>query len=377
MKRVIVSVINDLSTDQRVHKTCKTIHALDFEVMLVGRKQRNSLPLRSRRYHTKRMFLFFEKGALFYIEYQIRLFFYLLFQRSDVLVSNDLDTLLPNYLISKLKRKPLVYDTHELFCEVPELQNRPFKRKLWKAIERHIFPKLKYVFTVNESIATIYREEYKVDIHVVRNVPLFYLQDSPVRRTKRELGIPEDKKIILLQGAGININRGAEEAVQAMQYLDNAVLLIIGSGDVIEYLKSLTNELNLGSKVLFIGKLPFQELRQYTQQADLGLTLDKPSNLNYKFSLPNKLFDYIHAGVPVLSSNLPEIQKIIYTYNIGECIDGHDPQSIAKKISTMLQGETVYQVWKKNTKIAAENLNWELEEQQLIAVYKQFRSRVV
>lgn len=373
MKRVIVSVINDLSTDQRVHKTCNTIHSLGFEVMLVGRKQRRSLPLQSRRYKVKRMLLLFEKGPFFYLEYQLRLFLYLLFSPSDILVSNDLDTLLPNYLISKLKKKILVYDTHELFCEVPELQNRPFKRNLWKYIERRIFLKLKHVFTVNESIAAIYREEYKVDIHVVRNVPLLHHQNTIVKRSKKELGIPEDKKIVLLQGAGININRGAEEAVQAMQYLDDIVLLIIGSGDVIDLLKQLSQNLNLGSKVLFIPKVPFQELRLYTLYADLGLTLDKSTNLNYKFSLPNKLFDYIHSEVPVLSSDLPEIRKIIYTYNIGECIDGHDPQAIAKKISTMLHEETNYQVWKKNTKIAAENLNWEKEEQQLIAVYLQFR----
>lgn len=372
MKKVIVSVINDLSTDQRVHKTCNTLHALGYDVLLVGRKQRKSQPLLPRRYKSKRMFLFFEKGMFFYIEFQIRLFFYLLFHHSNVLVSNDLDTLLPNYLISTLKRQPLVYDTHELFCEVPELQHRPLKRKIWKSVERFIFPRLKHVFTVNDSIATLYKDEYKVNVGVVRNVPLLSGQNNTSKKTKQQLGIPLDKKIIILQGAGINVNRGAEEAVEAMQYLDNAVLLIIGSGDVIDLLKRLTVELHLSAKVLFIGKIPFQELRYYTQHADLGLTLDKGTNLNYKYSLPNKLFDYIHAGVPVLSSDLTEIKKIITSYDIGDCIDKHDPEHIAKKISTMLKEEAILQVWKKNTKIAAENLNWEKEEQQLIAVYKQF-----
>ncbi len=373
MKKVIVSVINDLSTDQRVHKVCNTLHTMGYEVLLVGRKQRASLPLSPRRYKVKRMSLFFEKGILFYASYQLRLFLLLLFKKPDILVSNDLDTLLPNYLISKLKRTFLVYDTHELFCEVPELQHQPVKRGIWKFIERKIFPKLKYVFTVNDSIAAIYREEYAVDIAVVRNVPLLVKQTSFVKKTKNDLGIPEDKKIIILQGAGINVNRGAEEAVEAMQYVDNAVLLIIGSGDVIHLLKKLTVDLHLSHKVLFIGKIPFQQLSQYTQHADLGLTLDKGTNLNYKYSLPNKLFDYIHAGVPVLSSDLVEIKKIITTYDIGDCVDRHEPEHIGKKISTMLHEETILQVWKKNTKIAAENLNWEKEEQQLIAVYKQFR----
>lgn len=373
MKKVIVSVINDLSTDQRVHKTCNTIHTLGYDVLLVGRKQRKSQPLLPRRYKVKRMSLLFEKGVLFYLEYQIRLFFYLLVNKADVLVSNDLDTLLPNYMISKLKRSILVYDTHELFCEVPELQHRRFKRGLWKFIERMIFPRLKHVFTVNDSIAAIYSNEYRVPVRVVRNVPLLSGQTNFTKKSKRQLGIPEDKKIILLQGAGINVNRGAEEAVEAMQFVDNAVLLVIGGGDVIELLKQLTVQLQLSAKVLFIDKLPFQELRQYTQHADLGLTLDKNTNLNYRYSLPNKLFDYIHAGVPVLSSDLVEIKKIITTYDIGDCIDRHEPEHIAKKISTMLAEETILQFWKKNTKIAAENLNWEKEEQQLIAVYKQFR----
>lgn len=373
MKKVIVSVINDLSTDQRVHKTCNTIHSLGYEVLLVGRKQRKSQPLLPRRYKVKRMSLLFEKGMLFYIEYQIRLFFFLLAHKADVLVANDLDTLFPNYLISKLKRSVLVYDTHELFCEVPELQHRPLKKRIWKFMERMVFPRLKYVFTVNDSIAAIYSKEYNVPVQVVRNVPLLSNQSNFVKKSRKQLGIPEGKKIILLQGAGINVNRGAEEAVEAMQYIDDAILMIIGAGDVIELLKQLTVNLDLSAKVIFIDKLPFQELRQYTQHADLGLTLDKGTNLNYKYSLPNKLFDYIHAGVPVLSSDLIEIKKIISTYDIGDYIDRHEPEHIAKKISTMLHEETILQFWKKNTKIAAENLNWEKEELQLIAVYKRFQ----
>lgn len=372
MKKIIVSVINDLSTDQRVHKVCNTLHKLGYDVTLVGRKQRTSTPLMPRRYKVKRMVLLFEKGPLFYAVFQFRLFFFLLSQRSAVLVSNDLDTLLPNFLVSKLKRNVLVYDTHELFCEVPELKQHAIKRRIWKFIERCIFPHLKYVFTVNDSIAEIYRKEYNVPVQVVRNVPMLADQYTNSKKTKRQLGIPEGKKVIILQGAGINVNRGAEEAVEAMRFIDNAILLIVGGGDVIHLLKKLTQDLHVTDKVIFTGKVPFQELREYTHHADLGLTLDKDTNLNYKFSLPNKLFDYIQAGVPVLSSDLIEIKKIITTYDIGDCIEKHDPEHIAKKISTMLREETILQFWKKNTKIAAEQLNWEREEKHLIAVYRQF-----
>ena len=141
-----------------------------------------------------------------------------LFQKVDVLVANDLDTLLPNYLNSKLKGAHLVYDSHELFCEVPELQSNPTKKKIWKRLERWISPKLKNVFTVNDSIAKIYSDEYKVDVKVVRNIPLLSNRVSFKKISKQELGIPSDKKIIVLQGAGINVDRGAEEAVEAPHY---------------------------------------------------------------------------------------------------------------------------------------------------------------
>lgn len=372
MKKVIISVINDLSTDQRVHKVCSTLHKLGYSVTLVGREQRNSLFLAKRDYKTKRMFLFFEKGPFFYAEYQIHLFLYLLFHRSDVLVSNDLDTLLPNYLISKIKSANLVYDSHELFCEVPELQANPKKKSIWKRLEKWIFPKLKNVFTVNDSIAKIYGDEYKMKLKVVRNIPLLSNQLKIQKLSKSDLGLPLEKKIIVLQGAGINVDRGAEEAVESMQYVNDAVLVIIGSGDVMDILKQMVIDLKLNDKVKFIGKVTFEKLLQYTHHADLGLTLDKDTNVNYRYSLPNKLFDYIHAGVPILASNLVEIRQLIFQYNIGDCIDNHTPQHIADKINHILNDTETLQMWEKNTKIAATELNWENEEQQLIAVYKKF-----
>tara|TARA_B100000508_G_scaffold141092_1_gene146460 strand:- start:130044 stop:130991 length:948 start_codon:yes stop_codon:yes gene_type:complete len=310
------------------------------------------------------MRLLFKKGALFYAFFNLRLFFFLLFRRSDILLSNDLDTLLANFIASRIKRKArLVYDSHELFTEVPELTSRPKVRKVWLRIEKWIFPKLKYVYTVNQSIAEIYQNRYNKDVGVIRNVSRLWKPKTI--EPKEELKIPVNKKMIILQGAGINIDRGGEEAVEAMQYIENAVLFIVGSGDVIGQLKQTVRELSLKEKVFFVDRVPYDNMMNYTYHADIGLTLDKDTNPNYKYSLPNKVFDYIHTETPVISSNIIEIKRIIQKYNMGKIIDDHNPKHLASTISEVLVNDELLEELKKNCKIASQHENWEKEKKKL------------
>ena len=368
-KTVIVSVINDLVSDQRVHRTCITLHEMGLDVCLVGRQMSESVKLKPRKYKTHRMKLFFEYGALFYAEYNFRLFLYLFFHRYSVLHSNDLDTLLANYIAKKFKGGNLVYDSHEYFLEVPELAKRPFVKKIWGGIERFIFPKLKHVFTVNKSIADIYKKQYGVGLKIMRNLPVSKKSYNILVKSRAELGLPKDKKIILLQGAGINVDRGSEEILEAMQWID-AVFLIVGSGDVLPQLKYLVKSLKLEHKVVFTGRVPFEQLMEYTSVADVGVTLDKDTNLNYKFSLPNKLFDYIHAGLPVIASNLIEVKRIVNEFEVGLVLTNHNPVEMAQEISGFLQNERLFSQTKINTSKAKSLLNWEIEKQVLIKEYE-------
>lgn len=354
MKRVLVSVINDLVTDQRVHRTCSLLVEEGFEVELVGRVQKNSLELKTRIYKCTRMKLFFEKGALFYTEFNIRLFLLLLSRKKALLFSNDLDTLLPNYLVSKLKRQKLVYDAHEYFTEVPELEGRRFVKKIWSAIEGFVLKRMESIITVNDSIAKLYYDKYGLEVKVVRNVPFSF--KSQAARKKENL--------LILQGAGINIDRGGEELVQAMQWIQGE-LWIVGSGDALPILKSLVEELGLKEKVLFKGKVSLDELKNLTLQAEIGFTLDKPTNINYLYSLPNKLFDYLQASCAVISSNLPELKRIIEEHEVGDIISEVVPQIIAEKVNALLSDRERLHLYQKNALKAAEKLNWENEKLKL------------
>lgn len=358
MKRAIVSVTNDLSTDQRVAKTCAVLKLLDYEVLLVGRKLHDSVPI-SQNYPVKRFKLLFNTSFLFYAEYNIRLFFFLLFTKKSILVANDLDTLLANFWISKLQKKPLVYDSHEIFTEIPELMDRPFVKKFWSRIENTIVPKLKHMIVVSESIATFYHKKYGVSPKVIRNLPL-----------ASELSIGKwpfndnDKKVILYQGA-INIGRGLELMIDTIPLLEDYIFVIAGSGDIIEQLKERVSEKKLSHQVFFLGRISPVELKRLTPLADIGVSLEEDMGLNYRYALPNKLFDYIQAEIPVIVSNLPEMSRIVTEYKVGKVLNNRTPEKLADLILS-----TDKKSYVNSLQEAKKELQWSTEREKLIPIFK-------
>lgn len=366
-KKVILSVTNDLYTDPRVDKVCRSLLSFGFEVLLIGRKYTDSPTLPSRPYPCKRMRLLFRKGPCFYAEYNLRLFFYLLFLKSDILVANDLDTLLPNLLVSKLKKKKLVYDAHEYFCGLAEIEDRRFVKACWLSIEKICFPRLKHIITVCQSIAELYEEQYKIPVKIVRNIPLS--SHPPLTETKQSLHLPEDKTIIILQGNAIHFNRGGEELIEAMPLVDKAFLLIIGAGNAISYLKQRVNELQIENKVNFLNRMSADKLYNYTYLSDIGITFDKDISLNHRFSLPNKLFEYIQAETPFITTDLPERRRIIENYQVGKIISDLKPETIANAINEWIEHKDEYIKYKENCTKANRLLTWENEEKILKELY--------
>ncbi|MDA3882734.1 MAG: glycosyltransferase [Bacteroidales bacterium] len=360
-QRIILCVSNDLVTDNRLHKICTSLHNNGFELTLIGRKLAHSKPVPNTPYQTKRMRLLWTKGPLFYVTLNIRLFLNLLFSQADIFTANDLDTLLAVFCAGKIRRKKIVYDSHEYFTEVPELHDKQIQKKIWEHIESYIFPKLKYCSTICQSIAYIYSKKYCVPVQVIRNVPETHTPQTP----KKITGI--HKPFLIYQGA-INKGRGIETMIDAMQYINTLQLVIIGSGDIFDKILTRISTQKLQSKIICTGQISYSELPAYTQGASIGLSLEEDIGLNYHYALPNKIFDYIHAHIPILVSDLPEMRNIVTQYTCGEIVYSRDPKDIAQQIKKMYE-PALYQKYVEKSVYAAQTLNWEQEEIKLLELY--------
>ena len=367
-KRITISVISDLTTDQRVIRISETLQEMGFEVSVIARSFHNSLPLGNYTFKANRIKCHFRKGILQYAEFNFKLFFKLLFCKTDYLLANDLDILIPNFVCSRLRSKKIIYDTHEYFTGVPELKDSHAKRKVWKLAEDFIFPKLKTVYTVNDSVKNKYQEEYKNHISVVRNVP--------VTTSYTKIEMPEkwkNKTVLMMQGAGINVGRGGMELLEAMKYLpEKFMLVMIGSGTQWEDIKQKKVDWNLTDRVEMIDKLPPEKLKGYTPLAHIGFSLDSFNDLNCLYNLPNKIFDYMHAGVPVIATAIPEVKRIIDEYQCGISLESNEPKMIAAAINKLMADEEAYNFYKNNCSIAAKELCWENESKKLKAIYDPF-----
>lgn len=363
MKRIICTVTNDLSYDQRMIRICSSLANAGYKVTLLGREFGHSKSLTRQPYQQKRLHLFFNKGKLFYLEYNLRLFILLLFTKFDIVNAVDLDTLAPGFLVSRLRKKICVYDAHEYFTEVPELVERPLAKKAWEKLADFILPQLNYCYTVGDCLSQIFLQKYGVQFQVIRNLP-FNQNSNKFNMASK----PESPFIVLYQGA-LNDGRGLEEAIQAMAFLRDVELWLAGEGDLSNDLRNLAAKMELGEKVKFLGKLRPDELKPITEKAHLGLNLLKKKGLNYFYSLANKAFDYIQAGVPSLNMDFPEYSKINEAYAVFILVKNLEPSTIAQEIEMIKKDKSRYANLVENCKKAAIHFTWENEEQKLFDFY--------
>lgn len=358
MKRVIVSVTNNLVTDQRVERVCQSLHNWGFEVLLVGREW-PQIPISSRDYSCKLIKNLFNRKFFFYAEYNIRLFFFLLFRKTDILLANDLDTLPANYFAAKIKRCKLIFDSHEYFSETPEVYQRRFVRNFWLFIEKMMIGACDNYYTVSGKLAEIYMNRYGIKFNVIRNLPVF--QPWSIGGSSG--------KIIIYQGS-VNVGRGLELMLRALKLLPDANLVIAGDGPELWKLKEMASSLQLTGRVRFTGNLLPFKLKELTKTASVGISIEEAMGKSYFVALPNKLFDYIQAGIPVLTSNLPEMAAVVKQYEVGMILEERTPENLASVLDYMLSNEEKRLYWREKTAIARQELCWEKEEIKLKELFK-------
>ncbi|MFN3404411.1 MAG: glycosyltransferase [Cytophagaceae bacterium] len=359
MKRILFTVTNDLTYDQRMHRICSTLSEAGFQVTLIGRKRRSSVPLTDKSYLQKRLACIFQKGKLFYLEFNIRLLFHLLFKKADIMCAIDLDTIIPVYIVTKIRRTVMVYDAHELFTEVPEVIRRPAVRRIWLQVEKIIVPKLKYAYTVSENLQRIFSERYSVRFGLIRNVPV--RKNYVVNNEKAE-------RYIIYSGA-VNEGRGIEYLLDVMAETD-CRLVIAGDGDILENMKALAREKGIEDKVEFRGYVQPGDLQKLISEAYIGVNLLENKGLSYYYSLANKFFDYIQAGIPQLTVDFPEYAAINKRYQVAHLVP-MKIEEIKNGLRKLLDDRDYYDHLVRNCKAAAEEYNWEREKITLVNFYKQ------
>jgi glycosyltransferase involved in cell wall biosynthesis len=359
LKKIIFTVTNDLCFDQRMGRICNSLQGAGFRVTLVGINSPRVDKLDKKSYDQERIKCWFIKGKLFYLEFNIRLFFFLLFYKMDAICAIDLDTILPVLWVSTLKGIPRIYDAHELFCEMKEVVSRPFVYRCWKCIERYAVPKFPNGYTVSKPIAEEFEAMYGVHYSIIRNTPVLRPLPTGIKK----------KGYTLYQGA-VNEGRSFETLIPAMRNVDFP-LIICGDGNFISQARDLVEKNKLKERIVFKGMLPPDQLIKYTEGAKVGITLFDNTGRSNFYSLANRFFDYMHSGIPQLCVNFPAYAEINEKFRVALLINNLEPDTISNALNNLLTNDVLYQELESNCLKARQVYNWQEEEKKIIVLYKQ------
>lgn len=339
-------------------RICTSLAGAGYAVTLVGRKLPASIPLQLHAFQQKRLSCFFKKGALFYAEYNLRLFFYLLFQKAHAICAIDLDTILPVLFVTTIKRSRRIYDAHEFFTEMKEVRTRPFIKKCWSAVERFAVPKFSYGYTVSQGLADAFNAQYNRNYEVIRNLPVLKPLDPDIQK----------QNFLLFQGA-VNEARGFEFLVPALKKIPYR-LVVCGDGNFMPQLKALISEHDVADKVDLRGMMLPEDMWPVAQQAALGLGLAEKEGINQFYALPNKFTDYMHAGLPQLAMNFPEYRKINDAFPVAILLDELSVDAIVRAVNSVMDNEALLRSLRENALRARLIYCWEAEEKKLLSFYR-------
>jgi len=302
-----------------------------------------------------------------YIEFLIRSFFR--YRRTDIFHCSDIYPLPIAVLLRTFNSKAkIIYDANEYETETNGL--RGIAKIVKRLLERTLIKKVDAVITVSKSIARIYASDYDIkEPYLVLNTPK-YTKCVKENKFREEFNIPDNKTILLYQGS-LWQGKGIKDIIRSIAYIKSDICVIfMGHGTMVDYIK--------GKAVISPGKIYYKpavspfEILKYTASADIGLCLLRNTCLSYYYSLPNKLFQYLMAGLPVIISNFPEMERIVKReYNCGLAVDPRSPVEIASKIDELIDNRNLFDELKSNAEAAVKKYNWENQEKVLKKIYRE------
>ncbi|MCX7798665.1 MAG: glycosyltransferase [Melioribacter sp.] len=368
-KKICIAFLGNALNDSRITNLTKSLKEDGCQVSVISFdwfiKKQNIINNEVKVYKlNKSKFSFF-----FYLRFAIILIRDLLKQKSDIFFAEDFYTLPFVTTIAKLKKAKVYYNSRELYAYLGGLRNRPILQAIIRTIEKFFIKKVDLVLTTGKMDSKFLESYYKINnTLVIRNIPLY---QSPKEKVdfRKKYNLPQNSLILLYQGVLLE-GRGISLIIKSLKEIEQAYLIIIGEGEQKRNFEKLVEEIAVEERVIFAGAYEHTELINYTAGADIGLALIENISISYYHALPNKLFEYIMAGLPVIVSNLPQMKEIVEFYKVGEVVDIEKGESIVPVIKKWQNNKELLNFYKKNCLSAAKELNWQEE-------YKRVKSKLL
>jgi glycosyltransferase involved in cell wall biosynthesis len=376
-------VVNERHSDVRVMRASTTLAEAGFAVSVVDLVVKRAAPLEENvgnvcmkhlivpNWHSARRF------ELWFFIITVKIFilsiFRLIQEHADIYHASELTALPACFIVSRLLRKPLIFEIYDLQFPVP-YTGVAFWRRMGPYLYALLLPHCAEVIVTSPLHAQEIRKRYSVPaITLVRNIPRYQVVKKS-DRLRKHLGLSPNTRIAIYQG-NISSDRGLDILIHAASFLErDTAIVIMGKAKqaTLTHLEALISKEGMTDRVKILPPVPYEELLDWTASADIGLTVLPPDfSLNTQTLLPNKLFEYLMAGLPVLSSELDAVADVIKTYDVGQIVHSHTPSDVGRAINTMLADRTALTRMHQNAlHVVQENLCWEKEKEQLILLYQ-------
>ncbi|MEE9429834.1 MAG: glycosyltransferase [Melioribacteraceae bacterium] len=363
-KKIVIAFLGNAYHDSRVVNLIDSLEQENYKVKTISFDWKTK-DFKTQLGETSIHKLDKSKSSLsFYFNFFFLLIKNLLKHKAQIYFAEDIYTLPVVYYFAKLNKAKVYYNSREIYAHLAGLRNKGLIQSIIARVERTFIHKVDAVLVTGQMDAEYLEEAYGIEnLVVVRNLPKYKKEIIPID-LREKLKISKEEKIILYQGVILE-GRGILYLIKLLDKTNNAHFVIVGDGEFRKEFEKYANDSTVKNRVHFIGAVKHEELLSYTVVADIGVSLIENISISYYYALPNKLFEYIMAGVPILSSKLPQMEKVVEEYKVGQCVDMTNDDEVVQTLNKMLGNNELLKEYSTNCKKAAKELNWEVEFEEI------------